>query len=48
MQIKTERPSLFTEKTRSEDGSIYEFMNLSDTAEFIEIKEERVHFTPKF
>ena len=34
--------SLFTEKTRSEDGSIYEFMNLSDTAEFIEIKEERI------
>lgn len=34
--------SLFNEKIRSEDGSIYEFMNFSDTAEFIEIKERRI------
>jgi hypothetical protein len=34
--------SLFTEKIRSEDGSIYEFMDFSDIAQFIEIKEARI------
>lgn len=37
-----ENISLFTEKIRSEDGSIYEFMDFSDIAEFIEIKERRI------